>query len=144
MLMIYRPDYIAAISPFIGKPIVKVLVGIRRCGKSTIFEMLRSELLRRGIAEENVISRRYTEMELSDRLTARAMYDDLKSAISGKGRCCLLLDELQEVKDWEKVINDLLEGEASARVTNRNCVRNTSRYLRISSGISLVIFRPTR
>ncbi len=111
MLMIYRPDYIAAISPFIGKPIVKVLVGIRRCGKSTIFEMLRSELLRRGIAEENVISRRYTEMELSDRLTARAMYDDLKSAISGKGRCCLLLDELQEVKDWEKVINDLLEGE---------------------------------
>jgi len=47
--MINRPDYIAAIEPFIDKPLVKILAGIRRCGKSTIFEMLREELLRRGI-----------------------------------------------------------------------------------------------
>ena len=46
--MINRPDYIAAIEPFIDKPLVKILAGIRRCGKSTIFEMLREELLRRG------------------------------------------------------------------------------------------------
>ena len=45
--MINRPDYIAAIEPFIDKPLVKILAGIRRCGKSTIFEMLREELLRR-------------------------------------------------------------------------------------------------
>ena len=42
--MINRPDYIAAIEPFIDKPLVKILAGIRRCGKSTIFEMLREEL----------------------------------------------------------------------------------------------------
>ena len=47
--MINRPDYIAAIEPFIDKPLVKILAGIRRCGKSTIFEMLREELLRRGV-----------------------------------------------------------------------------------------------
>ena len=45
--MINRPDYIAAIEPFIDKPLVKILAGIRRCGKSTIFEMLREELLAR-------------------------------------------------------------------------------------------------
>ena len=51
--MINRPDYIAAIEPFIDKPLVKILAGIRRCGKSTIFEMLREELLRRGIGGES-------------------------------------------------------------------------------------------
>ena len=43
--MINRPDYINAITPFIDVPVVKILAGIRRCGKSTIFEMLKQELL---------------------------------------------------------------------------------------------------
>ena len=51
--MINRPDYIAAITPFIDKPLVKILSGIRRCGKSTIFSMLREELLRRGADNES-------------------------------------------------------------------------------------------
>lgn len=108
--MIYRPGYIDAITPFIDKPLVKILAGIRRCGKSTIFEMLRQELLRRGAAEDSIISRRYTEMELADDLTAKAMYADIRSAISGKGRCYLLLDEVQEIDGWEKAVNSLLEG----------------------------------
>ena len=45
--MIFRPDYIEAIIPFIDKPVVKILSGVRRCGKSTIFEMLQEELIRR-------------------------------------------------------------------------------------------------
>ena len=44
--MINRPNYIEAIKPFIDQPLVKILAGIRRCGKSTIFEMLKEELLR--------------------------------------------------------------------------------------------------
>ena len=108
--MIYRPGYIDAITPFIDKPLVKILAGVRRCGKSTIFEMLRQELLRRGAAEDSIISRRYTEMELADDLTAKAMYADIRSAISGKGRCYLLLDEVQEIDGWEKAVNSLLEG----------------------------------
>ena len=52
--MIYRPDYISAITPFIDKPLVKILAGVRRCGKSTIFEMLREELLRRGVPEDRI------------------------------------------------------------------------------------------
>ena len=46
--MINRPDYIEAIEPFIDKPLVKILAGVRRCGKSTIFAMLKEEFLRRG------------------------------------------------------------------------------------------------
>lgn len=119
--MINRPEYINAIAPFFDTPLVKILAGIRRSGKSTIFEMLRLELLRRGIKEENIIQRRYTEMELADSLTAKEMYDDLKEAIAGKGRCYLLLDELQEVEGWERAINSLLEGaDVDIYVTGSN------------------------
>ena len=108
--MVYRPDYINAIAPFIDKPLVKILAGVRRCGKSTIFEMLHQELLRRGVAKECVVCRRYTEMELADDLTAKTMYEDIRAAVDGKGRCYLLLDEVQEVDGWEKAVNSLLEG----------------------------------
>ena len=119
--MIQRPDYIKAIAPFIDAPVVKILAGVRRSGKSTIFEMLHQELLRRGIPEERIVCRRYTEMDLADNLTARAMYDDLRIATAGKGKCCLLLDELQEVEGWEKAVNSLLEhGDTDIYITGSN------------------------
>ena len=108
--MIYRIDYINAIRPFIDAPLVKILTGIRRCGKSTIFEMLKDELLSRGIPEDHIIQKRYTEMDIPENITAKQMYDELLSAMEGKGRCYLLLDEIQEVSGWERAINSLLEG----------------------------------
>ena len=109
--MILRPDYINSITPYMDAPLVKILVGVRRCGKSTILEMMKEELKRRGIAEDNIISRKYTEMDVDRDFTDKDMYKELKDAVKGKGRCYLFLDELQEIRGWEKVINSLLEGE---------------------------------
>lgn len=109
--MILRPDYINAISPFIDVPLVKVLSGVRRCGKSTILQMVQDELVKRGVATKNIVSRKYNEMDFDDTFTAKEMYADLKAAVTGKGRCYLFLDELQEVDGWEKVVNSLLESE---------------------------------
>ncbi len=106
--MIKRPDYINEISKFIDTPIVKILAGVRRSGKSTIFEMMREELLTRGIKSDCIISKKYNEIENED-MTAKEMYDDLKSEIQDKGRCYLFLDEIQEVKGWEKAINSIFE-----------------------------------
>lgn len=118
--MILRPGYINAIEPFIDSPIVKILAGVRRCGKSTILEMVAAELEKRGIAKENIIERRYNEIMYED-FSAKEMYSDIKTAISDKGRCYLLLDELQEIKGWEKVINDLLENsDVDIYVTGSN------------------------
>ena len=119
--MINRPDYIAAIEPFIDKPLIKILAGIRRCGKSTIFEMLREELLRRGIGEDQIICKRYTEMDIPENITAKQMYDELTAAMAGKGHCYLLLDEIQEITGWEKAVNSLLErADADIYVTGSN------------------------
>ena len=106
--MILRPDYINAITPFIDTPLVKILTGVRRCGKSTIFEMLVQEFINKGISPENIIQRKYNTPEYDD-YTSKKMYNDLKSAITDKDRCYLLLDELQEIHNWEKVVNTLME-----------------------------------
>ncbi len=119
--MIIRPDYIEAIKPFIDAPLVKILAGVRRCGKSTILAMMAEELKKRGISSENIIERRYNEMDLDEGFAAKDMYNDLKTAIQGKGRCYLFLDELQEVDSWEKVVNSLLEGcDVDIYVTGSN------------------------
>ena len=119
--MINRPDYIEAIEPFIDKPLVKILAGVRRCGKSTIFEMLKEEFLRRGISEDHIISKRYTEMDIPENITAKQMYDELLEAMKGKDHCYLLLDEIQEIDGWEKAVNSLLEGaDADIYVTGSN------------------------
>ena len=119
--MINRPNYIEAINPFIDQPLVKILAGIRRCGKSTIFEMLEEELLRRGVPADHIICKRYTEMDIPENITAKQMYDELVETMAGKGHCYLLLDEIQEINGWEKAVNSLLEGsDADIYVTGSN------------------------
>ncbi len=109
--MIIRPDYIQAITPFIDQPLVKILAGVRRCGKSTIFEMLVEEFRNRGIPDDHIILKRYTEMDIPEDISATDMYKELLEHIQGKGRFYLLLDEIQEVKGWERCVNSLLEGQ---------------------------------
>lgn len=106
--MILRPDYINAITPFIDAPLVKILAGVRRCGKSTIFQMLIQELKNKGISADNIIEKKYNSPEYDD-FTSKNMYSDLKESIKNKGRCYLFLDELQEIKGWEKVVNSIME-----------------------------------
>lgn len=119
--MIIRPDYIQAITPFIDAPLVKILAGVRRSGKSTIFAMMVNLLKNRGVSEENIIERRYNEIEIDEKFTAKEMYQDIKNAIDGKGKCYLLLDELQEIDGWEKAVNHLLESsDVDIYVTGSN------------------------
>ena len=72
--------------------------------------MFRDELVSREVDPDRIVVRRYSEMEY-DEMSAKDMYNDIKSAISGKDRCYLILDEVQEIKGWEKVLNDLLEND---------------------------------
>lgn len=119
--MIFRSDYMQAIKAFKDKPLVKILTGIRRCGKSTIFLMLKEELIKEGASEEDIIEKRYTDMDIPENITAKQMYDELIEAIGDKKHCYLLLDEIQEVPDWERAVNNLLEcGKADIYITGSN------------------------
>ena len=119
--MILRPRYIDALRTYRNIPLVKILAGIRRCGKSTILEMLRDDLLAGGVMAEQVILMRYTSEELEQGMTDREMYQNIKSQMKDGVFYYLLLDEVQEIAGWEKAVNSLLEnGNADIYVTGSN------------------------
>ena len=106
--MINRPLYVNKIMAYVDTPFVKILTGVRRCGKSTILKMIMEKLkTERNIPENRMISCRFDSMEYED-MTAKQIYTLLKGRLSTKGKTYLFLDEVQEIKGWEKVVNSLV------------------------------------
>ena len=119
--MILRPQYMDALKTYRDVPLVKILAGIRRCGKSTILDMLYDDLLKSGFAEDRIIRMRYTSEEFDDGMTDKDMYKGIKEQMKDDGRYYLLLDEVQEVEGWEKAVNSLLENaDTDIYVTGSN------------------------
>lgn len=119
--MIIRRQYVDTLRKYRDMPLVKVLAGIRRCGKSTILEMLEQDLLASGVAADHIISMRYTSLDFSDGMTERDMYNGIRNRMTDEGRYYLLLDEVQEIEGWEKAVNSLLESaDTDIYVTGSN------------------------
>lgn len=106
--MINRPIYVDRIMAYADTPFVKILTGIRRCGKSTILKMLIDEMKERGIHDRQILHYSFDSLEYEDIKTAKALFAHLKQHLFLKGRTYLFLDEIQEVKSWEKVVNSLM------------------------------------
>lgn len=105
--MIYRAMYVDKIMAYADTPFVKILTGVRRCGKSTILKMIMQELeTKRNVLPERIVSYRFDSMEYED-MTAKQMFIELKKRLSKDGRTYFFLDEMQEIKGWEKVVNSL-------------------------------------
>ena len=105
--MIDRPLYMDKIMAYVDTPFVKILTGVRRCGKSTILRMIMEKLkTERGIPDDRIINCRFDSMEYED-MTAKQIYTLLKNKLSCTEKTYLFLDEVQEIKGWEKVVNSL-------------------------------------
>ena len=107
--MIIRPHYLDTLKTYRDVPLVKILAGVRRCGKSTILDMLADDLALGGIAADHIITMRYTSEDFDDGMTDKDMYSSIKAKMTDSERYYLLLDEVQEVAGWEKAVNSLLE-----------------------------------
>ncbi len=106
--MIRREIYMRRIRPFIGSDLIKVMTGIRRCGKSVMLELIRQELAERGIPQESMISMNFEDMRNSRFLSAESLHAEiLRRCEAVKGKAYLFFDEIQEVIGWEKCINSL-------------------------------------
>lgn len=139
--MISRPDYLEKLKPFIDVKVIKILAGIRRCGKSTILEMLKQELISNGVKEDHIISINYSNVEFDKSFSFLKMYDELKAKFVDEKKYYLLLDELQEVDGWEKTVNSLFEeknvdiyvtGSNSKLLSSEISTYLTGRYVTIS------------
>lgn len=105
--MIERPLYLNKIMPFVDTPFVKILTGVRRCGKSTILKMIQKKLKEEyHITGEQILSYRFDSMEYED-MTSKELYQELKTKILNTKKTYLFLDEIQEINGWEKVVNTL-------------------------------------
>ena len=104
--MIKRELYMSRIRPFIGTDLIKVMTGIRRCGKSVMLKLIQQELTESGINPKQFISINFEDMNYSHLQTAQALHDEISAKASEiGGKVYLFFDEIQEVKDWEKCIN---------------------------------------
>ena len=106
--MIKRELYMKRIRPFIDSDLVKVMTGIRRCGKSVMMTLIQDELIERGISKEQIISMNFEDLQYAYLHDAIELHDEIKKKAENiKGRVYLFFDEIQEVKNWEKCINSL-------------------------------------
>lgn len=105
--MIIRPKYMEFIRPYFDTPFVKILTGIRRCGKSTILEMIMNELLDKGIKKENVIYLHLDSFINDDITTGKKLYEFISERIKDE-KVYIFIDEVQEATGWEKAINSLM------------------------------------
>jgi hypothetical protein len=137
--MIERPLYLDKIMPYVDTPFVKILTGIRRCGKSTILKLIMEKLqTERGVPKERIVSCRYDSMEYED-MTAKEMYEHLKGKLSDTDKTYLFLDEVQEIDGWERVINTLntdfnvdiyVTGSNSRMMSSEISTHLTGRYVK--------------
>ena len=105
--MINRPLYVDKIMAYTDTPFVKVLTGVRRCGKSTVLKMIMEKLQQEhGIPSERIVSMRFDSMNYED-MTAKDVFKAVKEKLNPTGRTYLFLDEVQEIEGWEKVVNSL-------------------------------------
>ena len=105
--MILRPYYVDKITAYVDTPFIKILSGVRRSGKSTILKMIEEELKERGVAEERILTYNFDSLQYEN-LTAKALYNEIKEKISPTEKTYLFLDEVQEVRDWEKAVNSFM------------------------------------
>ena len=136
--MIERPLYVDKIMAYVDTPFLKILTGVHRCGKTTILKMIMERLkTERNIPEDRIISCRFDSMEYED-MTAKQIYTLLKDQLSSTGRTYLFLDEVQEIKGWEKVVNSLasdfdvdlyITGSNSRMMSSEIATYLTGRYI---------------
>ncbi len=106
-LYIDRPMYVDKIMAYVDAPFIKILTGIRRCGKSTMLKIIMDRLhYQKNVPKERIVSFRFDSMLYED-MTAKQMYEELKSKLSENGKTYFFLDEIQEVNGWERVVNSL-------------------------------------
>ena len=121
MQHIIRPKYLKQITQFVDKPVIKVLTGMRRVGKSTLLTMIKDEILK-NIPDNNKIYLNFESAELFDIATAKALHTYLQPLIKRtKGKIYFFFDEIQMVSGWERVVNGLsVDKDCDIYITGSN------------------------
>lgn len=106
--MIDRFSYYEQIEKFIDKPLIKVITGIRRSGKSTLLRLIQDRLITRNVSQEQIIFINFESMKFYDIRDSKELYDYVMALVNSNEKVYLFFDEVQLVKEWERAINSFL------------------------------------
>ncbi|MDR1295166.1 MAG: ATP-binding protein [Bifidobacteriaceae bacterium] len=120
-MLVDRPLYMERVARYVDAPMVKVLTGPRRAGKSRLLALTAQLLRERGVPEDRIMYLDFDALELDTLRSAQALSQHIASVMPPDGRIYVLLDEVQEVEQWERLVNSLAaEGRADVYVTGSN------------------------
>lgn len=106
--MLKRENYMRRIRPFIGNDLIKVITGIRRCGKSVMLSLIQQEIKASGVSDEHFIMINFENMSSANLTSAETLREEILMRVESiPGKVYLFLDEIQEVDRWEQCINSL-------------------------------------
>ncbi|MGI6782464.1 MAG: ATP-binding protein [Acholeplasmataceae bacterium] len=133
--MILRKEYLNKLWKLKDLEIIKVITGIRRCGKSTLLKQFETQLLLDGVDKDQIVSINFEELENEKFLDYNVLYDHLKSKIIKNKTTYFFLDEIQMVNSFEKVINSLFVKEnTDIYITGSNAYLLSSELATLLSG----------
>lgn len=133
--MIKREEYLNKLIGFRDKQLIKIVTGIRRCGKSTLLEMFREYLLKTGISSEQIISINFEDMEYSDLTNSKALYLYVSERLIANQKHYVFLDEIQNVSDFPKVVNSLfIKKNVDLYITGSNAYMLSGEIATLLSG----------
>lgn len=133
--MVPRDSYMEKLKSFRDNKLIKVITGIRRCGKSTLFELYREYLLADGVSDDNIIYINLELMKYDNIRDYKSFYELVVSQLKGNGKTYLLIDEVQQVGEWEKAINSMnVEFDIDIYITGSNAYLLSSEISTLLSG----------
>lgn len=133
--MISRDEYLNKLISWKDKKVIKVITGIRRCGKSTLMNFYREYLLHSGVKEDNIIYLNFEDLENESLLNYSALYEYIKSKIKTKKKYYILLDEIQKVEDFQKAVDSIaLKDNTDIVITGSNAYLLSGELATLLSG----------
>lgn len=136
MELIKREEYLQQLINWRDKKVIKVITGVRRCGKSTLMDLYKSYLRQQGVADEQIISINFEDYDYIDLLEPRNFYAYVKERILFDGRMTyFFFDEIQNVKDFERVVDSLyIKPNVDIYITGSNAYMLSSELATLLSG----------
>ena len=136
MELIKRKEYLQQLINWRDKKVIKVITGVRRCGKSTLMDLYKSYLRQQGVADEQIISINFEDYDYIDLLEPRNFYAYVKERILFDGRMTyFFFDEIQNVKDFERVVDSLyIKPNVDIYITGSNAYMLSSELATLLSG----------
>lgn len=132
---IIREEYLNKLISLKDKHIIKIVTGIRRCGKSTMFEIYQDYLINNGITKDQIISINFEDFEYEELTEPHKLYEYIKRKIISGKKVYVFLDEIQNVNDFHKVVDSLfIKKNIDLYLTGSNAYMLSSEIATLISG----------